>query len=240
MEDRSLEPSDLAKFYLFAVWMIGDRATALQRAAEVIRARPSLDFLGWACALLDTVARHKAPDRSEVLSTLDDVLRTDLTTTAGDHPEIQRVSRRLRVLQWELKRTCLLEVMRGVAPGARATFILIRLFGFTPERMAAAFGVTGNSLSINLGRAEKTLYNYLSARCQHIEPSNACHCDTRLGVALQSGFVKWPEDSDAMPDAPVFAGTYSDASALYRSLPPFTPDPAALAALTAAQQSNAG
>lgn len=174
------------------------------------------------------------------LSTLDDVLRTDLTTTAGDHPEIQRVSRRLRVLQWELKRTCLLEVMRGVAPGARATFILIRLFGFTPERMAAAFGVTGNSLSINLGRAEKTLYNYLSARCQHIEPSNACHCDTRLGVALQSGFVKWPEDSDAMPDAPVFAGTYSDASALYRSLPPFTPDPAALAALTAAQQSNAG
>ena len=240
MEDRSLEPSDLAKFYLFAVWMIGDRADALQRAAEVIRAKPSLDFLGWACALLDTVARHKAPDRSEVLSALDDVLRTDLTTTAGDHPEIQRDPRRLRVLQWELKRSCLLEVMRGVASGSRATFILVRIFGFTPERVAAALDITRNSLAISLGRAERTLDNYLAARCQHVAPSNACHCDTRLGVALQREFVTWPENSDEMPDTPVFAGTYSDVTSLYSSLPPFTPDPAALAALTAAQQSNAG
>ncbi len=86
----------------------------------------------------------------------------------------------------------------------------------------------------------RTLYrrDYLSARCQHIAPSNACHCDTRLGVALARGFVRWPEDSDAMPDTPVFAGTHANVSSLYGSLPRFTPDPAALATLTAAQQSN--
>ncbi len=239
MENPSLELSDLAKFYLFAVWMVGDRASALQRAAEIIREKPNLDLLGWACCLLEVV-RSKAPPRGDVLSTLDDLLRTDLTITVGDHPAIQRDPRRLRVLQWELKRSCLLEVMSAVAPGPRATFLLIRMLGFTAERVAAAFGIMENSLDIHLGRAERVLDNYLSARCQHIAPSNICHCDTRLGVALAKEFVRWPEDSREMPDAPVFTVTHSNPGSLYRSLPRFTPDPAAMATLTAAQQSSAG
>lgn len=47
--------------------------------------------------------------------------------------------------------------MQGVAPGPRATFILIKILGFSEAGLTSLFGVTTNSVAIDLGRAEQAL-----------------------------------------------------------------------------------
>jgi hypothetical protein len=219
--------SDLAQLYTFAVWMIGDREEGLRRATEVVRAAPTLGFVGWVRALLEPlVGRAGEPrhDRRNVLAALDDLLRTDQTVSPGDHPQIRRDPRRLRVLQWHLKRSCLLSVMRGVTVMPRAMFVLVAILGYSMAQVATMFGVTCNSVRINFGRAEKLLDNYLGARCQHIDPANSCRCETRLGVALDRGFVGWPERPGESPDRPVVSGAHSGVAAVYGSLPRFAMD----------------
>jgi hypothetical protein len=179
-------------------------------------------------------------DRPTILSALDDLLRTELTISPGDHPQIQREPRRLHVLQWELKRACLFAVMRGVATGPRAVFILVHLLGYSPVDVATMLGVTPNSVRIHMTRATKILNDYLGARCEHLAPGNTCRCDTRLGIALERGFVRWPEHGDEMPQGPAFTGAHPDAGSLYRSLPGFGLDPGATEILAAARRVSPG
>ena len=227
---------DMAKLYTFAVWMLNDRAEGLRRAAEVVRAAPDLGFVQWVGDLIARLSGAKGrkgpktrrlPERQIVLSALDEILRTDLTVTAGDHPEVQRDPRRLRVLQWELKRTCLAAVLQGLAPWPRATFVLTKILGLSLEQMTAMFGVTAVSVTTNLARGAKVLNEYLSVRCQHLALGNSCRCETRLGVALAHGFVRWPSNPHEAPDSPVYSQANSDVGLLYRSLPEFSLDDAA-------------
>ena len=226
MDAPSPDPSELSKLYTFAVWMLGGRVAGVERAGEVVRAAPDAGFVGWAQALLTPLTGPRArkgprAERQSFLGALDEMLRTELTVSPGDHPTIQRDPRRLRVLQWELKRTCLVAVMQGVAPGPRATFILIKILGFSEARLTSLFGVTTSSVAVNLGRAERALDNYLGVRCQHLARGNTCRCETRLGVALAQGFIGWPAHPEELPDAPIFSQTHSDVGALYGSLPGF-------------------
>ena len=202
MDASTADNSDLSRLYTFAVWMLGNRSDGLRRAAEVVAAAPGLGFVQWAQALLAMLTGasrkknsriERPPERKVVLSALDELLRSDTTVTAGDHPEIQRDPRRLQVLQWELKRSCLLAVLQGLAPSPRATFVLTKILGYTTEEMASLFGVTEGSIDTNMHRAHKLLNEYLGARCQHLARGNTCRCETRLGVALRHGFVRWPE-----------------------------------------------
>jgi DNA-directed RNA polymerase specialized sigma24 family protein len=241
MEARAPELLDLSRFHTFAVWMIGDRARALARAVSVVQAAPDGGLAEWAMALLAPMARtkEKQGDRRALLAALDELLRTDLTITPGDHPQIQRDPRRLRVLQWELKRSCLFAVMRGVQPHPRAAFVLHRILGLSREEIAALFRITLNAVNINLGRAEKVLGDYLGARCQHVAPGNSCRCETRLGIALERGFVGWPEHRDSFPDAAVYSGKATEVGPLYASLPPFTFEQEPLDTLIKAQRGHA-
>jgi len=229
MQDPSRERSDLSMLYTFAVWMFGNRAAGLKRAAEVVRAGPDLGFVGWAQAIIGPLAgpRGKSArltERQAFLAALDDMLRTDLTVTAGDHPEIRREPRRLRVLQWELKRRCLGAVLQGVSAMPRAIFILIRIHGLSEAQIIKQFGVTQNSVKVSLGRAEQLLDNYLGARCQHLAGANSCRCDSRLGVALARGFVGWPANPEETPDLPVDSQIHANVGSLFGSLPDFTLD----------------
>lgn len=231
MEAPTPERSDLSMLYTFAVWMFSDRATGLERAAEVVRAAPGLGFVGWTQAILGPLAGHtgksaKRTERQDFLGSLDEMLRTDLTVTAGDHPEIRRDPRRLRVLQWELKRRCLAAVIKGVSPAPRATFIMIRILGLSEVQVTKLFGISQNSVRVNLGRAEQLLDNYLGARCQHLDPANSCRCDSRLGVALARGFVAWPTHPEETPDMPVYSKAHANVGSLFGSLPGFTQDQA--------------
>ncbi|HEY0135964.1 MAG TPA: sigma factor-like helix-turn-helix DNA-binding protein [Nannocystis sp.] len=229
--EADAKTDDLAKLYTFAAWMLNDRAEGLRRAAEVVRAAPGLGFVQWVEAVIAPLSgatgrtgpkTERPPERKVVLMALDALLRTELTVTAGDHPEVQRDPRRLRVLQWELKRTCLAAVLQGLPPSPRATFVLTKVLGFSPEQLTLMFGVTAGSVDTNLSRAVKVLNEYLGARCQHLAPGNSCRCETRLGVALVHGFVRWPLNPNEAPDLPVYSQADSDVGLLYASLPGFT------------------
>ena len=215
--------------------MLGDRATGLARSVEVVQAAPGLGFVEWTQALLVLLSavKGKSGRRTEgllesryVLNSLDEVLRSETTVAADDHPDIQRNPRRLQVLQWELKRTCLAAVLQGLPPSPRATFVLMRLMGYSDEQMSSVFGVTMPSIVTNLSRAERALSNYLGVRCQHVAPGNFCRCEARLGGALKRGFVRWPEEPEQTPERPVFSTASPDVGALYRSLPSFAVDEA--------------
>ncbi len=230
-----MEP-DLSQLFTFAVWMTGDRDQGLERATNVVGAAPTVGFAGWARALLAPLTGPSgeyahAPD---VLSALDETLRTELTITASDHPQIQRDPRRLRVLQWHLKRSCLASVMSSLAVMPRAVFILVEILGFSKEHVGAMLDMLSGTVQVNYSRAWKKLDNYLSVRCQHIAPANSCRCETRLGVALECGFVVWPQHPEESPDLPVSSNAHSNVAALYRSLPGFAMNQSEKSALAGA------
>lgn len=227
--------SELARLYVFALWMIGERGAALERVIHVVHADPASGFAGWVSALTASATGPRGVERREVLGALDDLLRGAIMVSPGQHPDIKRTPRRLRVMQWELKRSCLFTVMRALSTGPRATFILIRVLGYTVEDVVAILGMGIKSVRLSLRRAEQGLDKYLGARCQHMAPGNSCRCDTRLGVALEQGLVGWPDHGDTMPDTPVFTHVHAEVGSLYRSLPKFTVDEAALAAAIASR-----
>jgi DNA-directed RNA polymerase specialized sigma24 family protein len=231
--------SDLSRFYQFAVWMLGDPDQGLTRAVEVVRETPG-GFAAWVRALLRPMAgpRGREERRSDVLRALDDHLRTDLTVSAGEHPQVRRDPRRLHVLQWELKRRCLFAATRAVSTAPRAAFVLVRILELSVEEVAAILQTTSSAVHMQLGRAERPLANYLGARCQHMAAGNPCRCSARLGVALRRGFVDWPH-CEEVPGEPVDSRSYSEVGALYASLPGFALPPDASDLLRAARRSHA-
>ena len=54
--DGAVDRPALETFYVFAVWMFGDRRAALERAAEVVRAAPDGDLMAWVAALIRALA----------------------------------------------------------------------------------------------------------------------------------------------------------------------------------------
>lgn len=57
-------------------------------------------------------------------------------------------------------------------------------------------------------------------RLEQLTAAQPTRCATRLGVALQQGFVRYPAHADELPDTPVADARHHDVVALYRSLPP--------------------
>ncbi len=73
-------------------------------------------------------------------------------------------------------------------------------------------------MTVTEGRGRRDLEGYLGARCEHMDPGNACRCAARLGNALDRGLVHWPEHQEH--DAASLPGqTYRQVLDLYASLP---------------------
>ncbi len=129
--------------------------------------------------------------------------------------------RRMGVLLSELKRSCLLSTLRGLPPERRAVFILRHVLGLSIETCAAVCGTTASAMTVTEGRGRRDLEGYLGARCEHMDPGNACRCAARLGNALDRGLVRWPEHHEH--DAPSPAQTFRRVQDLYASLAPHRP-----------------
>jgi hypothetical protein len=154
------------------------------------------------------------------LERLDDVLRGDPTVPVTlSHPLVHKEIRRLLVLQWELKRTCLMAVVSALQPTPRLVFVLRAILGLDLERIAPICDLTDDAVKVAWNRASLHLDDYLGPRCQHIDAENLCRCETRLGVALQQGFIRYPDHADELPDTPVAGATHRDVVSLYTSLP---------------------
>lgn len=215
--------SELDTFFEFAVWMFGSREDAGRRCDEVVAAAPEGPLMHWVAAMIRSLAlvEPRGRGRSDPLAGLADLLRLDRTTPVTlTHPLVAGDGHRLHVLQWELKRACLAGAVRALWPTRRALFVLLHVLALPAPWVAAVFETTVASIRITNTRTLRTLAGYLQGRCQHIDPSNPCSCEARLGVALAAAFVAWPEHDEA-PATAHFDAAPHDLGDLYRSLPRF-------------------
>ena len=166
----------------------------------------------------------RGPDVSFDL--LDDKLRSEATRT--DVVKTLSTPQRDYYL-WELKQGCMTSVVNCLPPGERVAFVLSAVLGYSEEDAAAVLGITQSAFKVRLSRARKKVTDYLAPRCEHVDPRNPCRCPSRLGVALDRGFIPMGE----VKLRPAF-GRYGsvvdgedaplrDVMAIYHSLP--DPDP---------------
>lgn len=199
----------------FAAWMAGSHAEGLAvlevAAVDGLALVPSLAAI---YRLFEGGRKRVGPG----FQALDDLLRSDPTTVVDlDHPLVQGEVRRLNVLHRELQRKCLSATLLSLPVAPRAAFVLIDILGLRHEHVAEILGNANNTRTAYL-RAERQLGGYLESRCEHMDPKNLCHCATRLGLALDRGFIDWPERPTS--DAPLDGQRRVHVRDLFAALPP--------------------
>ncbi len=195
----------LEHLYVFAVWMLGAREPAFEAVCAATERAPGDLERQLAVLVADLVTAEK-PVQVDRLAELDDILRLDTTLPVDlEHPLVQGDSERLAVLLAELQRTCLMTTLRGIPAARRAAFVLRHVLGLPLATCAAIFDSSEAAVHALETRARKTLDDYLSPRCEHLDPRNPCHCAARLGGAIDKNFVAWPahvESVDRKPSRP--------------------------------------
>jgi RNA polymerase sigma factor (sigma-70 family) len=179
----------------------------------------------------DQVDRWLPKIADHVAEMLDETLRSEATRTdvVSSLTNPQR-----NFLLWELKQGCMTSVANCLPPGERAAFVMSVILGHSEEDGAMTLGITLSAYKVRLSRARKKVADYLAPRCEHVDPRNPCRCPSRVGVALDKGFLG-PPPSAIVNIRPAF-GRYGstvdgedaplrDVMAIYRSLPePDAPD----------------
>lgn len=217
-------PGELDVLHNFAVWMLGSREEAERRVTVVVDTNPGRDLdalLGQVCrgALGQPARARDSTERK--LQKLDDLLRSDVTIPVTlDHPLVRGEARRLQVLQSEVKRACLWASVRALSPMPRSVFLLWSLYGRSHAQIAEICGSTIDRVEEAHRRAVQTLTRYLGVRCEHLDARNICHCDARIGLALEHAFIRWP-DHDEHADATPSTRANPDLTALFAGLPWF-------------------
>jgi DNA-directed RNA polymerase specialized sigma24 family protein len=92
-------------------------------------------------------------------------------------------------LLWQLQQGCLTATITCLPPGERVAFVLLDVLGEPPDSAAELLGIKTSALRVRASRARNKIVNYLAPRCGHVDPRNPCQCPSRLGVALDRGFV---------------------------------------------------
>ncbi len=208
----------LEQLYVFAVYMLGSRDEAFAAVCDATAQHPGAPERWLEALVRPFLVRHTAP-RADHFAELDDILRTNSTIPIDlSHPLVRGDARRMGVLLSELQRSCLLTTLRGLTPERRAVFILRHVLGLSIETCAAICGATASAITVSDGRGRRDLEGYLGARCEHMDPGNACHCAARLGNALDRGLVRWPEHHEHDAAQPP-KQAYRTAASLYAGLP---------------------
>jgi DNA-directed RNA polymerase specialized sigma24 family protein len=208
----------LEQLYVFAVYMLGSRDEAFAAVCDATAQHPGAPERWLEALVRPFLVRATAP-RANHFAELDDILRTDSTIPIDmSHPLVRGDVGRMGVLLSELKRSCLLSTLRGLTPERRAVFILRHVLGLPVETCAAVCDTTVSAMAVSEGRGRRDLEGYLGARCEHMDPGNACRCAARLGNALDRGLVRWPSHHEH-DVAPLSGETYRQVRDLYASLP---------------------
>jgi RNA polymerase sigma factor (sigma-70 family) len=226
------------RVFHFAYRMTLDR----DRAAEVVEETFTRAYVGvdrmpagaddveaWLLRIANHIVEKRSPSSPEVsFDLLDETLRSDATRT-GETKSLTDPQRNF--LLWELKQGCMTSVVNCLPHGERVAFTLAVVLGYGEDEAAKTLGITTSAFKVRLSRARKKVSDYLAPRCEHVDPRNPCHCPSRLGVALNRGFLPTPHavvqlrpsfgrygSSVDGEDAPL-----RDVMAIYQSLP--EPDP---------------
>lgn len=205
----------------FAFLITGDRIDAERHVDELLATTAEKDEQ----ALIGALARQlqEALGRKADVSfrILDNILRSDITRPVDMRGAAVRNSpERIRVLLWELKRTCLARVLGCLPPSVRLSFVLTEIFGYPPNEAATMLEIRESAYRVRLTRARKRVDDYLTPRCQFVDAKNPCTCEGRLGIALDARFVEYPPHEGDTPVGPHDASPpCRDTTLIYRGLP---------------------
>lgn len=206
----------IEQLYVFAVYMLGSREQAFAAVCDATALHPGAPEQWLAALVRPFLVRSLPPNR---FAELDDILRTNSTIPIDlSHPLVRGDLERMHVLLSELQRSCLLMALGGLTAERRAVFILRHVLGLSLETCVEICGSTAGAITAADGRGRRSLEGYLGARCEHLDPGNACHCAARLGNALDRGLVRWPEHHER-DVAPLSGRTYRTVQDLYANLP---------------------
>lgn len=171
----------------------------------------------WLLKIASHVVEARLPPMPEVsFDLLDETLRSEATRT-GEVKSLTEPQREL--LLWELKQGCMTAVVNCISPGERLAFVLGIILGKGDEQAAATLGIKVSAYKVRLSRARKKIGDYLMPRCEHVDPRNPCHCPSRIGVALQRGFIAPPAQPLVQLRPFERADRARDAAEIYRTLP---------------------
>jgi RNA polymerase sigma-70 factor (ECF subfamily) len=217
--------------------MTMDRATAREVVHETFlrayvgeKTPQAAQMEQWLLRVAAHVIEKRVGDKQEVdFDLLDETLRSEATRTN----EVRSLTDPQRnFLLWELKQGCMTSVVNCLSSGERVAFVLSVVMGTADEDAAKTLGITTSAFKVRLSRARKKVTDYLAPRCEHVDPRNPCHCPSRLGVALNKGFLPPPPNALVNLRQPYgrFGSTVDgedaplrDVMAIYQSLP--EPDP---------------
>jgi RNA polymerase sigma factor (sigma-70 family) len=214
----------LSSVYHLAYRMTLDKAQAAEAAYETFlrawhgKREIAPGTLGsWLLKIASHVVESRLPGAPEVsFDLLDETLRSEATRTG----EVRSLSNPEReYLLWELKQGCMTSVVNCISPGERVAFVLGAILGTPDEEAAAILGIKPSAYKVRLSRARKKISDYLQPRCEHVDPRNPCHCPSRIGVALQRGFIAPPAQPVVQLRTFERAERGRDPSEIYRTLP---------------------
>ena len=175
-----------------------------------------LRLLQWAC---DMLSPRLDPQPEVSFDVLDETLRSEATRT-GEISSLTNPQREF--LLWELKQGCMTAVANCLPPGERVAFVMSAVLGMSDEQGAHVLGIKESAFKVRLSRARKKVGDYLAPRCEHVDPRNPCRCPSRIGIALEKGFIAPPPSSEvSLRQRLPFADDrrQRDAVAIYRTLP---------------------
>lgn len=229
----TISADELDALFSFAVWMFGTRESAAAALLAVAHDTPDGGRDDWLGRMWRARPAQRQRATSVRLQALDSVLRDQMTMPVGlDHPLVRGEPRRLRVLRAEVERACLAAVVHALPPMPRAVFLMDALFEMGLAEIAGVLGVDVANAQAAHRKAERALDDYLGSRCEHLDRRNVCRCAGRVGVALERGFIRWPEH-DEHGGAPGVRAP--GLAALIAALPKFRRD-ASVAGLTLASR----
>lgn len=218
----TISSDELDALFSFAVWAFGTRESAAAALLAAVHDAPDGGRDDWLGCMWRARPAQRQRATSVQLQALDSVLRDQMTMPVGlDHPLVRGEPRRLRVLCAEVERACLAAVVRALPPMPRVVFLMDALFGMSLAEISGILGVDLVNAQAAHRKAERALDDYLGSRCEHLDRRNVCRCAGRVGVALERGFIRWPEHGEhggaARARAPGLV-------ALIAALPKFRPD----------------
>jgi RNA polymerase sigma-70 factor (ECF subfamily) len=145
----------------------------------------------WLLKIASFVMERRLSAAAEVdFDLLDETLRSEDTRTHEVH-SLSQPEREFYL--WELKQGCMTAVVNCLSPGERVAFVLSSVMSRSDEDAAAALGIKVSAFKVRLSRARKKVGDYLAPRCEHVDPRNPCHCPSRIGIALDKGFIAPPQ-----------------------------------------------
>lgn len=212
--------SDLDQAFTFAVYVLGNRADALDVVRFAVDSVPIGAEPITREALLrlvrDIIARRGTRARP-VEETLPAVWSGEETRSLP--PDLEDDPARTAALAGALRRICFTAVLRSVAETPRCAFVLRHVVGLSDETVAQVLRTTAGNLATLRARARQPLERRLGPHCEHFDPGNPCNCRGRLALVLADGSLRETDVEPATDPAPTCTG---ELERLYRTLPKYT------------------